>query len=256
MGYIFQCGGVAGSTYSRATYKGIFSAGTPDVSVTLTPVSLPIVIPANGGSFQFNIQISNDEVSPVSADIWTLVTLPNGSEYGPIINVSDFSLPALSNISRDRIQSVPAAAPAGNYTYDAYVGQYPNEIYAEDHFAFSKSASGDDNAIVEGWDNWGQDFLSGDDQAGIAVDNYNILSAYPNPFNPETNISFNIAESGQVVLKVYDTSGREIALLSDSWYPAGGHNFKFDGSGLASGIYFVELLTNNHNYISKIMLIK
>jgi len=107
--------------------------------VTLTPDTLPIQIPANGGSFSFNIEIENTDPSPVTIDIWTMVTLPNGSEYGPIINFQDFNAPGNWSGNRDRTQVVPPSAPAGNYTYDAYVGTYPSTVWAEDHFEFSKA---------------------------------------------------------------------------------------------------------------------
>jgi len=114
--------------------------GTPmDVDVVLTPYGTPITIPANGGSFEFNIEITNYETEPVSCQIWTMVTLPSGSDYGPLINVSP-TLPAQASVDRDRLQAVPASAPSGNYIYHAYVGYYPNVVWSEDQFGFEKLA--------------------------------------------------------------------------------------------------------------------
>jgi len=116
------------------------SPGIPqDVDVVLTPYGTPITIPANGGSFEFNIEITNYETEPVSCQIWTMVTLPSGSDYGPLINVSP-TLPAQASVDRDRLQAVPAAAPSGNYVYHAYVGFYPNVVWSEDQFGFEKLA--------------------------------------------------------------------------------------------------------------------
>ena len=67
-----------------------------------------------------------------------MATLPNGNEYGPIIHVQDVTFNAGQSINRDRMQYVPANAPSGNYTYDAYVGFYPSIIWNEDHFEFVK----------------------------------------------------------------------------------------------------------------------
>lgn len=68
--------------------------GASPVTVTLTPYNPPIQIPAIGGSFDFNIEIANAGANPETFDIWTMATLPNGTQYGPIINVSDFTAPA------------------------------------------------------------------------------------------------------------------------------------------------------------------
>jgi hypothetical protein len=80
-------------------------------------------------------------------------------------------------------------------------------------------------------------------------DQYALFNNYPNPFNPTTTISFQLpAPSGvegsavsQVVLKVYDVLGREIATLCDEVRPAGTHVAQWDASGFSSGVYFYRL---------------
>jgi pectate lyase len=69
---------------------------------------------------------------------------------------------------------------------------------------------------------------------------------YPNPlrasaFNPMTTISFQLAQNSHATLKVYDLSGREVAVLVDGMRSAGAHREQFNGSGLPSGIYFAQL---------------
>ncbi|MBC8277210.1 MAG: hypothetical protein H8E46_03200, partial [FCB group bacterium] len=73
---------------------------TANLSAALTPVGMPIVIPANGGSFDFNIEVGNLEAGPVSFSVWTTVTLPSGSEFGPIIN-APVTLPGNTTAGRD-----------------------------------------------------------------------------------------------------------------------------------------------------------
>lgn len=66
---------------------------------------------------------------------------------------------------------------------------------------------------------------------------------YPNPFNPVTNISFTIPNDGFVTLKVYDILGREVATLLDRDLLAEGpSSFPFNGSNVASGVYFYRLV--------------
>ncbi|MFQ5606219.1 MAG: T9SS type A sorting domain-containing protein, partial [bacterium] len=78
---------------------------------------------------------------------------------------------------------------------------------------------------------------------------------YPNPFNPTTNIAFDLAENGLVVLKIFDTLGREVATLVHEQMPPGNYIIPFDASGLASGVYFYRLTVNNQRTMSKRMLL-
>ena len=119
----------------------------PDFTVTLTPFNPPIQIPANGGTFEFNIEVANNGTTAEIVDIWTMATLPNGSEYGPITNVSGITLEAGASVDRDRSQDVPAGAPTGVYTYDANVGNYPWVVEDFDFFTFEKEGSDQEGSL-------------------------------------------------------------------------------------------------------------
>jgi hypothetical protein len=54
---------------------------------------------------------------------------------------------------------------------------------------------------------------------------------YPNPFNPETEIRFQLREASHVVVKIFNTTGQEIRILTDSQYEAGYHNVRWNGKG-------------------------
>jgi hypothetical protein len=64
---------------------------------------------------------------------------------------------------------------------------------------------------------------------------------YPNPFNPSTTIAFDIASATEVTLRVYDAAGREVATLFDGRLEPGSYTSTFDGSSVASGVYFTVL---------------
>ncbi len=85
------------------------------------------------------------------------------------------------------------------------------------------------------------------------------LSApFPNPFNPATRIAFSLPADGKISLAVYDLRGRLIAeIIPDgSWYPAGNHNIMLNGSGMASGMYFIQLSTESDVCSRKVLLLK
>lgn len=82
------------------------------------------------------------------------------------------------------------------------------------------------------------------------------LSNYPNPFNPTTNITFSINSSSHVAIKVYNIMGQLIESLVDKDVQKGSYKLQFNGSSLASGIYFVVLQTPNALLTRKIVLLK
>jgi tetratricopeptide (TPR) repeat protein len=87
----------------------------------------------------------------------------------------------------------------------------------------------------------------------------NMLEAYPNPFNPTTNIAYSLTETGKVNIKVYDILGREITTLVDDIKEPGYYTTSFNALNLASGIYFarITISTNNNKapYIKTIKMI-
>jgi photosystem II stability/assembly factor-like uncharacterized protein len=82
------------------------------------------------------------------------------------------------------------------------------------------------------------------------------LSAYPNPFNPNTTLSFDVPVNSRVRISVYDITGRLVQTLADQIYTQGSHRIEFDGSELPSGIYFARLQGNNFSKTQKLVLLK
>jgi hypothetical protein len=64
---------------------------------------------------------------------------------------------------------------------------------------------------------------------------------YPNPFNPETTLSFHIGRTGHVRLDIVNMLGVTVRAVVDAQMPAGNHTVRFDATGLASGVYCVVL---------------
>lgn len=85
---------------------------------------------------------------------------------------------------------------------------------------------------------------------------FDLSQNYPNPFNPSTKINYQITDPGNVLLKVYDLSGKEAATLVSEKQEAGYYTVTFDASGLSSGIYFYKLTSNNFTATKRMMLIK
>lgn len=226
------------------------------LSVFIEPNNPPIQVPANGGSFNFDVGIQNNTGAIVNTDIWTQISLP-GMGSIEVLLVTDLNVPP-TTISRERTQAVPAFAPAGVYTYHAFLGDYPWVINYFDSFTFEKL--GTDNG---GWLGSASDWLcSGESFADEVAkpmqkpELYTVFSAYPNPFNPITTIKFEIPVAGAASLIIYDVNGREVAALIDEIVSTGIHEATFDGSELSSGIYFAHLETGSYRSVRKLLLIK
>ena len=86
-------------------------------------------------------------------------------------------------------------------------------------------------------------------------------SIYPNPFNPETNISFDIAEKTQTNIRIYNAKGQLVKTLVNEVLTPGKHSIVWKGrnnsnQSCASGVYFVTLKTNKTSAIQKVLLLK
>ncbi len=79
---------------------------------------------------------------------------------------------------------------------------------------------------------------------------------YPNPFSAETTIDFDLPASSQVRVRVFDVAGREIAMLADAHFVAGRHRLDWDATGIASGLYYYRLETDEMVRTRTMMLIK
>lgn len=82
------------------------------------------------------------------------------------------------------------------------------------------------------------------------------LLAYPNPFNPVTQIHFDLPEKGHVELGVYDITGRLVQTQASDFFAAGSHLFEFSGGALPSGTYFARLSHQSETRITKLVLLK
>jgi sugar lactone lactonase YvrE len=85
---------------------------------------------------------------------------------------------------------------------------------------------------------------------------YQLYQNYPNPFNPSTLISYQIPVDASVDLKVYNSLGAEVSTLVNQKQTAGIYNVIFDGSNLASGIYFYRIRAGEFSNTKKLILMK
>jgi len=87
-------------------------------------------------------------------------------------------------------------------------------------------------------------------------DKFALYQNEPNPFNPMTNITFDIPQKSYVKLTVYDLLGRDIVSLVNGTRDAGKHSINFNGATLSSGLYFYKIEAGNFTETKKMLLVK
>lgn len=210
-----------------------------DVVITLLPYNPPIVIPSEGGIFEYVLQLTNNEPQAQLVTIWTTITMPGGEIYGPIDSLAMTLQPGL--FSQLRSQNVPSSFPPGQYAFNGYVGVYPDLIYSSDSFSFQK----EDTVYVE----------PGMNPGGVDM-TFRLDAPHPNPFNSGTNLSYFLPAASSMELTLYDIRGKRVAVIEEGWRSSGQHSLLFSPEDLPAGIYFAQLRAGEWSAVKKVAYIK
>lgn len=97
--------------------------------------------------------------------------------------------------------------------------------------------------------------LSNEVNIGLPL-KYDLSQNYPNPFNPSTVINYDLPFDGNVSLKIFDMSGKELLTLVNEVKTAGYYSVKFNAANLSSGVYFYSISAGNFTSTKKMMLLK
>ena len=93
--------------------------------------------------------------------------------------------------------------------------------------------------------------------AAEVPDAYRITSAYPNPFNPQTQFTLTVTEEQHVRVEVYNLLGRRVKVLHDGRLAAEQtHTFTFEASNIPSGIYLIRVTGEQFSATQRVTLLK
>lgn len=134
----------------------------------------------------------------------------------------------------------------GNDTYYRYkiiaVDKYDDESVLSDFVSIKAHSIIPDSPVY------------GNNEAPVS---FKLAQNYPNPFNPSTEIKFDLPQNSFVTLRVYNAVGQVVAeLVNNEYKNAGSYAVSFDGSKLASGIYFYSIEAGVYKDVKKMVLIK
>ncbi|MBD3169234.1 MAG: T9SS type A sorting domain-containing protein [candidate division Zixibacteria bacterium] len=222
----------------------------PDVVVTMNPHNPPVIVNP-GGYFTFTGILENTTQQYQQADVWIMLQLPGGSFYGPLNQFNNIFLSPGQTITVPTVrQDIPSFAPTGTYDYISYCGDYPS--VKEDSSSFPFSVQGNVIGDVTGWT------LHGwfDDQGASLPKVTKLYGNYPNPFNAQTNIRYDLAQDSKVSLLVYNLMGQVVETVLDEYQQAGEKVVSWDASRYSSGIYFYRFTAGDKTFIKQATMIK
>jgi hypothetical protein len=148
----------------------------------------------------------------------------------------------------DKVGEVPAANAAHTYNY-VDESAVNGTTYTYTLRAINNDATVNELGSVEATPSFG----------AAVVTEYALLQNFPNPFNPSTEIAFDVLNSNTVTLKVYNAAGQEVSTLINGARYDGGHRYavSFNASNLPSGLYFYTVkIGNDFSATKKMLLVK
>jgi len=225
-------------------------------AVTYSIVGQNTAVPAGGGIITYDVQLFSELGTSFPNVIYrTYVTVPPvQTVYGPTYQYN-FTLEPFMSVMQPGLQVIPAFAPPGDYLFTGKLF-YQGVPVLEQSFDFDKMGEGVGAWSREAGVKQNHPFISDTGKAGLPQEFY-LGAAYPNPFNEMTTVTVALPQAADLTVAVFNSLGQQVAELADGSFQAGSHSFTFDGSALASGIYFVRATVPGElNAIQKIVLMK
>jgi hypothetical protein len=168
---------------------------------------------------------------------------------GPLVKAIALSGAPASSTLQDNWSSSAATQALTPALVDSLVS---GKIYVNFHTTANPGGE------IRGQVDVGAPSITGVEQiSDLVPETFGLDQNYPNPFNPSTTITFQVGRSGRVELGVYNLLGQEVARLAEGVREPGVYSVRFDGTGLASGVYLVRFSAESgFTGMRKIMLLK
>ena len=224
----------------RLVYSPV-TVATVDIEID----SLHQFVPAEGDTFAYTMNITNNTGRVQVVDWWTKLLRPDGSSIDPLSGPEILVLDRFETTVIDTPQlPIPSNAIPGEYQLIAFVGRYLTEILHTDTTTFIKLPP-----ITSVGENDG------------TPQEFSLSQNYPDPFNPSTTIRYALSEDAHVTLKIYNMLGQLVATLVDENQSAGYREVVWSGSNefgqkVASGIYIYRMTAGSFEDSKRMLLLK
>jgi|GEM_PF-1080053 len=205
----------------------------------------PLFVHEDGGLINIPLQLENLSTASLDAVLWNEVHPMTPVSHNIVWGPQNVTVAPDSVFARIIGQNITAALPFGAYPYYTYAVINGDTI--------------SDNCLVLKVQNFPEPpapEMSSEGGYAEIPQTTALKPPYPNPFNNELILEFQLPEAGRIRLAVYDITGRLTAILEDGSFSAGIHRSVFNGKNLASGIYFIKMQADGQVYLRKAVLIK
>lgn len=150
----------------------------------------------------------------------------------------------------------------GLYVFDALAPrEYTISINAAGFQSFSRPVSVAAHAFSYGDARLTPEPTAVDEDATVPPNEFNLAQNFPNPFNPETEIHFELPRQAPIKIVIVDPLGRVVAILVEEMLAAGEYYVRWNGRDdrgffMASGIYFVKMISEKFSAKRKLLLLR
>lgn len=94
------------------------------------------------------------------------------------------------------------------------------------------------------------------DRLDLIPTSLTLSEPYPNPFNAQVNLEYQVPDADRVTLRLYDLQGRQVAELVNARHTAGRYSVTYDAQGLVTGIYMIKLKGDSETTARKAVLMR
>lgn len=244
------------SDYDIGTWHGYSLRDWTEGPVQFNLIPQITTVPQGGGDVYYDASLVSELPGTYNNLFYrSYITLPNGQVVGPQANIPFVHTPFMNVLVQGLTQYVPPLAPAGQYNFEGRI-YYMGSVQLVDDFYFTKEGVAADDFVFNPED-WTASGFSIAGTADALPSEFALSEAFPNPFNPTTQLNVTLPNTAELTVQVYNLAGQRVATLANSQMQAGEHSLTFDGSNLSSGLYFVHAsVPGQLNQIRKVTLLK
>jgi hypothetical protein len=224
---------------SRETITEVLYTGHPRKTYSYLEHRWNFTVPA-GGDVTFQLEASRTNNG--DGDNFVFEYSTDGVNWNPLVTVASTTETTYNAVLGTLSGAVTVRATDSNRSW----GGEALDVLSVDYMAFEVAGGG-----------------AGSKGGGIAtVDvapetaEFSLSQNFPNPFNPRTTITFNLAEEAHVTLEVFNVAGQRVATLVDETRGIGPHSVEFNATSLSSGIYIYRIKAGNITEFKKMLLLK
>ncbi len=234
------------------------TSGNPGMVVELTYNS-GSPVPPSGGNLYFDVYVANNSGTALDFDAWLDIEYEGGPPTTVVQRSFTNYQPGWTINRPNMFFPIPGSYAAGNYMFYGRVGIHPDIVWDESGFPFVKSGDDYDSSfqpfVPDGVPDPFDQIITGEPSSTLPTQ-FAFYGCYPNPFNPNTTVRFDLPDAARVVVDVYDLMGRRVAQIQDGVMEAGSHALHWDAGNLASGVYFLTFRSGNFATVEKLLLLK